>query len=300
MDVYQFIKSPDVIKHCKKIEKNFNSLEKAVLISRSIKPIALKHQAYMNIIEHDEDMAIPNTAYIVQTNLKELLRDILNYEQELLANFLLEDNKSYYRYEITYDARAFHFWEDYDFSSHCLQDVFSAIKNMFLDYDDISYYRITKYTLNSYKHISVIYSPSSDIIDITENRFSAKDVCKRLASLKDCYIDIPTPFEKGDILISQNHTIFVLEHFLEKYTLYEYSMCGHRVVRSYASCPPFELCYYTKKLTEYERFLEIISTTLKHNMDIADIISAYCHICGLQNIKSGPPPFPLETFTKIL
>lgn len=43
MDIYSFLRSPDVAAHCRNINKTWNTFEVAVIISRSICTIHEKH-----------------------------------------------------------------------------------------------------------------------------------------------------------------------------------------------------------------------------------------------------------------
>ena len=311
MNIYKFFKSQDVANYCKKTRKDFTALEKAVLVSRSSQPIATKHQAYEEIVEHDKDVSISKTsnsnphskANETIPSLKIFLQDIARYEQELISEFMSEDDDSYYSYEITHEDSSQFFWENCEFSSRSFQTVLREIKEMFLDdEDEISYFRITKYTLNSYSYISATYAANLDLIEIAENDNSdSENIAAHLNTLKNHYINIPTPFKKGDILVSQRHNVFVLDQLLEEYNLYEYNMKETLLKHSYSHHPPFELCYYTEELAGYEQFLGTVSSYLKEAMPIEDIMSSYWRIYALQNIKAeNAPSFAEHGFMKII
>ena len=56
MDIYSFIKSPDVARHCEKIGHKFNPLEMAVIVAQSDKTVKEKHAAWQQIIANYSDM----------------------------------------------------------------------------------------------------------------------------------------------------------------------------------------------------------------------------------------------------
>lgn len=59
-DIYSFINSPDVAKHCRKINHQFSTAEKAKLIYISLKSEAEKMQGYRWLIENAPDEKVPD------------------------------------------------------------------------------------------------------------------------------------------------------------------------------------------------------------------------------------------------
>lgn len=59
LDIYNYINSRDVAKHCREINKVWTPFEMAVLISRSNRPISEKHSAWCGLMNEYPDMPTP-------------------------------------------------------------------------------------------------------------------------------------------------------------------------------------------------------------------------------------------------
>ena len=59
MNIYKYLRSPDIAEHCKDIGKTFSPLEMAIIIQMSNCTLAEKHEGYRQIISEYPDMQIP-------------------------------------------------------------------------------------------------------------------------------------------------------------------------------------------------------------------------------------------------
>jgi hypothetical protein len=104
MDIYDFL-DPIIAEHCRETEHVFTSLEMAVIIHRSNKPVTQKHNAYTQIIEGYPDMPvpelimnadIPENNYEEKPSLHEVLRVIINCERKAIADFMKPQENTFY------------------------------------------------------------------------------------------------------------------------------------------------------------------------------------------------------------
>ena len=58
MDIYDFINSRDISKHCRSLQHKFTPLEQATIIYHSRKPLAVRHKAWQEIIDIQPDMKV--------------------------------------------------------------------------------------------------------------------------------------------------------------------------------------------------------------------------------------------------
>ena len=63
MNIYSFIRSKDVAAYCREIGKTWNTYEMAVIIGRSHRTIAEKHEAWRELIKSYPDMPTPKNRY---------------------------------------------------------------------------------------------------------------------------------------------------------------------------------------------------------------------------------------------
>ena len=94
MDIYNYLNSKDVAEHCRSINYEFNSLEKAFIINDCISiDIEEKHRLYREIMANDQDVEMDerfvrngyNKSFFV------VLDRFIEYEN-MLINELKQDN----------------------------------------------------------------------------------------------------------------------------------------------------------------------------------------------------------------
>jgi hypothetical protein len=88
IDIHNFISSRDIADHCKKIGHAFNSLEMAVIVAMSDKPIKEKHTAWRGIIADYPDMPVKQHSWFdARDSLHDYLREQIVWEEQWLAEF---------------------------------------------------------------------------------------------------------------------------------------------------------------------------------------------------------------------
>jgi len=84
MDIYAFIRSPDIGDYCRSIGHIFSPLEMAVIVAQSNMTLAEKHDAWWHIISDCQDMSIPEMhCFNARDSLHECLRELIannNYD----------------------------------------------------------------------------------------------------------------------------------------------------------------------------------------------------------------------------
>jgi len=63
MDIYSFFRSADVAAYCRELNKTWNTYEMAIIIGRSQKTKAEKHEAWRDLIDNYPDMPTPKNRF---------------------------------------------------------------------------------------------------------------------------------------------------------------------------------------------------------------------------------------------
>ena len=211
MNIYDFFNSPDVAEYCQSIGHNFNALESAVMINQSnTRTLAEKHAAYKTIIAEYPDMEIPeavNHGHI--KSFHQALTDIIAHEEQTLAKLLLPEVNAVYNVSRWQrlslggvDGRTIVNSYSDDECYTTFEKAFSGTLGKYddEDLDNILRAEIFKRILDSDNFIAAQISHSGEIIKV--------DNCGAFSTSKDyefslldcCYIDVPVPFKRGDLV----------------------------------------------------------------------------------------------------
>lgn len=321
MNIYSLINSRDIEKYCKKIKHQFNTIEVAVLINRCKKvDIDKKITLYQEVLDHYSDMEI-STSYVEETHKlqnKQTIKELVQEEIERIEKIkqCLSNNKS----------KSIYIFEPY--SPIILDDMediesFNNYLNVELKYENtynkitevaknqikkgiykINYYNIVKKSLYSTNDVDVIAeyfvnNGNPILSNIRYNKYS-KYILDEIYKLRLCdlSINIPTPFEQGDILVNWDKTIpnesvdydtvFVLESLSGKNwnakgykssTIHDEGFCNQSII-DYDS---FE--YYKGKMTGNYKILKAISNYLKNKISLDDLINSYDRFKNSNNLR---------------
>jgi len=238
MNIYDYFISPDIVKHCKEIGHVFNSLEMAVIIDISDKTIEEKHIAWHEIIADYPDMPIPesNGFREEKESLHEYLKEYMAHTEKQISDFLTQRNDEvyyFYRYRKTgiYDR-------DYD-EDNGLYTTFEKVLEKLQEQQEYEKeHNCSK--KNAYQiviekqKIDTDESHASVEIDSKKQLLSVyykwdSELSLGMNSLSEICIFIPTPFEKGDILIDRKGVPFVITdllYWLDNYKKYPNGHCG--------------------------------------------------------------------------
>jgi hypothetical protein len=293
MDIYSFIPSRDIEEHCRKIGRDFNPLECAVIISNSDKTLAEKHAAYQYIIDNMLDMSIPESLHWhYHESLHDVLRSLLEWETAQIKRFedysvgsesfvylvtaringeptysSINDNKAYSTPEKALDALREH-WER----------------------DEVDSFKISKVWVDSEKCVEFYMTYDGEYIFFYTNDYA--DITEYPLDL--IFIDVPVPFVKGDIVaIKGTNTPYVLDmmpQFDKRYPDHvsgklgdgsDFMMSGYSYDEEFALyCDHtnpndgWRVEYYRGDLTGRDKFLKYLSEYIKSGDKALDWIIA--------------------------
>jgi hypothetical protein len=258
-DDYNLINSRAIADYCRSIKHQFNTEELAVLVYRNKRmSIEEKIEKYNDLIENYPDMEV-----IERINCKhyDSVKTMIKNEIERLTSLkekLEKDEEGViYSYEMYYAST-----NDWDTNRALLDNLslsFSKIKKEIYEYikeyDDTLAYRIIKKYLNSDEPtITAEYQVFDQKGILTNIQDSEND----FLDIDNIFLNIPTPFKKGDILVAldqipyrkgmqpNDNDIFVLDY----------------------------LCTWRESLDEFLK---------KGNYDSSDMIGNGYYLCGEEN-----------------
>ena len=212
MNIYDFFNSPDVAAHCQSIGHTFTAVESAIMVSQSAsRTLAEKHEAYRAIIAEHPDMEIPKA--LNRGDIKSVhkaLGDIIRYEGCILENLLTSEPCAVYQASWYASNRRPEEGELFTTYGEALADALDRISD---DACTVSQYRredtcvsgldIRKRFFGTDKTISARLSLTGEIIRVYEYGIVLPIPRTRedeLGLLEACYVDIPTPFKRGDLV----------------------------------------------------------------------------------------------------
>lgn len=217
MEIYSFITSKDLEKHCRKLQHPFTPMERAYIIWHSANcAIEEKHKAYRNLMEDAPNAAIKNKSpyksdAIFRTGLHDFLNRYMAAEQKLLQEFYKESADTVYTYGITWDGGA------HEDNSVCSYKTFDDCINSIRQYWSVEEDRVVRLTV--YKRWLRPADPKqtkwigADILPGGKNAYRLQEMNTDLLTEEEkqiydvfdrTWIHVPVPFQKGDIVRSVN------------------------------------------------------------------------------------------------
>lgn len=219
MDIANFLNSKDVASYLTSIQYNFSPLEVAHLIWRSKKTIEEKQGALNALTEEMPDCEIIYGEYY-RKSIKDFIREHIALQNRYIEQFFGE-NKAIY--EIMCDDYNGIAQSDCSFSK--LKDCFESVNEIEnetkIKYSSI---QVMKKWLNINKYISLTFDRNKGIHHIQS--MDTEDKRHKLFNIFDdtyAYLNLPTPFKRGDILVSTN-SYFGKEPFV----FFGFESCGER------------------------------------------------------------------------
>ena len=206
-DIYDLINSKAIGDYCREIGHKFNTEELAVLVYRNKKmDIFEKISKYQDLIDNYPDMEVLERLNCkhydsVKTMIKKeidritvLYQDFIG-EKDCIYGWSDWNKNGYSNYEIDNAKRTY-------------REIENEITNLINEYNDIDYFSITKKFFDGPEVIfrdkekkivanCRVIKKIPKIIEIMENG-------EEMSDFEGIFINIPVPFKKGDILISDN------------------------------------------------------------------------------------------------
>lgn len=298
-DNYDLINSKAIAEHCRKIAHKFDTEELAVLVYRNQRlSIDEKIVKYEDLITNYPDMEVKE-----KTNCKhyDSVRTLINNEIYRLKNrkekLVKKDDNSVY------------FWVECNISNEECARCYEVIENTFKTFEEtinnIQEYIKEYGNIISLKIIKKYFNKEDEDIyayyEIKNKKIILRDIKQKNDDFHDIdqiYLNIPTPFKRGDILIKKaiNKTqniedIFVLDDINTWYkNIKKPTNCDSSDMNSYGyyllkdnttkfkreikfDYDLFE--YYNEELTGKLRLLKAISSFIKDEMNLELFVNTY-------------------------
>ena len=284
MNIYDYIVSSDVAAHCEKIGHVFNPLDMAVIVALSDKTAKEKHAAWRHIAEHYPDMPIhKRPCFRAKKSLHNYLGELIEWEEKQLADFYAPGQGVVYRPVVS--------WNNVcdNMSIGCYstaEKAWAAIVELFGKKDDDADRSAEVRRPEIHKlHIDAA-DGDYDSLEVNRDgeamsrwKYHGADAPD---DLRDIFIHIPVPFEKGDLVEYEGkpHIIIIdLPHADVK--SYERALSGNldggdMVALTYFGADYFidhdhplyhRLNYFTGQLKGKDRFLKYLSRYIKEEDD---------------------------------
>ena len=97
MDIYSFINSKDIAKHCRKTNKTWTPFEMAVIIAQSNKTLDKKHSAWRQLLAEHEDTQIIKFYYGHEINLHKHIPTLIRYHELFVKTFTTPEAAAVYQ-----------------------------------------------------------------------------------------------------------------------------------------------------------------------------------------------------------
>ncbi len=222
MDIYDFINSKDIEKHCRNNQYEFSPLERAFLIWQSRKyTIQEKHSAYLELIEEFPEFFFYLREWdYKKISLQHFLMEYMRIENRLTD--ILVNNKSA---AVTYDKSLddidykYPFNEKLYLSKHiCL----SAIKN--LEYKrnwnkcKVIYRPLLSDSKEKTFSFSLYVNEALEDVFITETGFLSAEETKIFHTFDEMKIEVSLPFKDNDLLVEKyNYNAVPFEYKIDEF-----------------------------------------------------------------------------------
>lgn len=216
MDITPFINSVDIADNLDFIlrEEDADDLpvKCAWLIWQSNRvSLREKHDAWRIIIETMPDCHLPLRGGSYEGSLHTFLNDYMDYERSLVETFQHEENNTLYAYHLHDASNEYPSCDGYHFSAFpTLSQCFYVLQNKCGKDSKVKRITITKRWLDNKERyiVAAISTKSWKLVNIHGTGFVSP---ASLQTFNWMWFDFPTPFRRGDILVSSDGVPFVLE-----------------------------------------------------------------------------------------
>lgn len=217
MDIYSYINSPDVAQYCREINRVWTPFEMAALISRSERhTIREKHSAFRELMKEYPDMPTKANRIVKSyESFHEKLVELMDYEEQTLTLLMKTEAGTVYSYRAWWQGE----YKQSESVYTTYEKVWTAVREEW-ERDETFPIVVSKIFPNDRGRIDVYANYDGDLysIDIFYDAptrlqwYPQLHSAESWAALMDSrtlfhsqYIDIPAPFQRGDILtIAQN------------------------------------------------------------------------------------------------
>ena len=204
MDVYKYIRSKNVREYNEKIGHKFTATEKAFLVWLNYEiTLKEKHDAWREIMREMPDEEVPkrvNADYA--PSLFALLNKLINTDNRLIDEFYKKDEQTVYSYRYICKGDS-SFGEDFGRIYSDLGYIHGELrKDSDLGIICVEYTK--KYISSHYRKIMLKTDGSGNVTSVYGDFIQGIDLrLKKDEFFEGLWIDVPTPFRKGDIVCSR-------------------------------------------------------------------------------------------------
>ena len=204
MDVYKYISSKDVREYNEKIGHKFTAIESAFLVWRNSElTLKEKHDGWREIMRDMKDEEVPkrsNTDYA--PSLFALLNKFIEADNRLIDEFYKKDERTVYSYRYICKGDS-SFGEDFGRIYSDLGYIQRELQND-SDLGIICVEYTKKYISSHYRKITLKTDGSGNVTSADGDFIQGIDLSlKKDEFFEGLWIDVPTPFRKGDIVCSR-------------------------------------------------------------------------------------------------
>ena len=291
MDIYPFIPSRDVALYCSENGHVFNSLEMAVIVAISGKSMKEKLQAWRKIVSDYPDMPIPvqqehpawNPVFESRESLHGYLRELIAREEKSLSGFYSAGGGSVYYPTVQRNGSGRH-----SFREHGDMGVFrtaekawdAIVDNWSWDEDRLKSACISKAEIDGDIECRALFNSDGEVVRIWGERHT-----EHLDCLKDVFVYIPMPFEKGDVVEFEGRPYVLskiperadpedIPAWLRRYGAHSlahfYSFEGSQLLWDHGPPAYYQVEFFRGELKGRESFLKYLSHYIKSNEQILD------------------------------
>lgn len=220
MDIYKLINSKAVSEHCRKINHQFNTEEIAVLIYRNKKmDTDEKIKAYEELLADYPDMKVIERFNCKSyDSVKDMIRGEIERIKSLIAKLLADEQDVVYSYNYYCSNNQGEIRE----GKNEYRDIYKTFKEVKAIIDDeikddeqneILSFTVTKRTVSQAEKHEI---KAEYYLDENKNLKMANiyDYATDWLDISNICLNIPTPFKKGDLLVSNSKTPFSEGHVL--------------------------------------------------------------------------------------
>lgn len=205
MDVYNLINSRAIAEHCRKIQHQFNTEEIAVLIYRNkTMSIDEKIQAYNELISDYPDMEVIERINCAHYNsVKDMIQKEITRLNTLVDKLKQDELDVIYTFDAYYKSiNMYRYSNKLDDVYKTFTETLNAVTEEIAEDDDILMFKLYKKSLeNAFSQIVAEYIVNADNQAIMINVYDTKNYD---LDIDNIFINLPTPFKKGDVLIAYN------------------------------------------------------------------------------------------------
>jgi len=308
MDIYSFINSKDIAEHCRSIGHTFTPLEMAIIVWLSEKTLVERHSEWRWIIDTQPDMEVTEHPWAPHyDSLHQFLRDYMSLENHVMDLFKADKPNAVYSYACDVPAHCANQIAAHEIECTTLFPTLDAVMEAIRDRGKNDNSCLEKYTIYKRwigdarrrvaaeitrpdsKHTGeVVTLFQSEVIEETDPRHELW-----YEGFAGMWVDVPTPFQKGDIVINGDSKLRVIDRLCYRPDEDMYAVCygvdDDGVICRTDGNWPFDCSfeYYHGDLKGKDRTLRVLSSYMKKEQGVSEdlLLNAYGVILRDEYIK---------------